>query len=173
MTRPSCLTPTICAFHLGFGLGEERVWIGAPCTGDTTVLAVTHRPDVVSSIWRSRFGPEGGHLTFGAVNEKGRHDATLRQSDHRHRGAEQGRGRAHPPALWADQFLHGWETGRAIIGFRLKGYPVRMTLPLPILEDFEHYARKNGTKTRRTPHRPRRMPTSRPSGRTGGPWCWS
>ena len=51
----------------------------------------------------------------------------------------------------ADQFLHGWEEGRAIIGFRLKGYPVRMTLPLPILEDFEHYARKNGTKTRRTP----------------------
>ena len=33
----------------------------------------------------------------------------------------------------------------------MKGYPVRMTLPLPILEDFEHYTRKNGTKTRRTP----------------------
>ena len=51
----------------------------------------------------------------------------------------------------ADQFLHGWEEGRAIIGFRLKGYPVRMTLPLPILEDFKHYARKNGTSTRCTP----------------------
>ena len=22
----------------------------------------------------------------------------------------------------ADQFLHGWETGRAIVGFRLKGH---------------------------------------------------
>ena len=31
----------------------------------------------------------------------------------------------------ADQFMYGWETSRAMIGFRASGKMVRLTLPLP------------------------------------------
>ena len=49
----------------------------------------------------------------------------------------------------ADQFIHGWETGRAVIGFRLEGYPIRMILPLPRPEDFLEYERNTQTGNRR------------------------
>ena len=114
------------------------------------MTAVTHKSDVVSGIWWSRFRPESGRLTSGAGNEK--EDMTQRYASRTTVTVDRSKAEVEHilRRYGADQFLHGWETGRAIIGFRLKGYPVRMTLPLPILEDFEHYARKNGTKTRRT-----------------------
>ena len=31
----------------------------------------------------------------------------------------------------ADQFMYGWETSRAMIGFRASGKMVRLSLPLP------------------------------------------
>lgn len=46
----------------------------------------------------------------------------------------------------ADQFLHGWEEGRAVIGFRIRGYPVRMLLPLPRVEEFLEYRQPSGRK---------------------------
>ena len=36
----------------------------------------------------------------------------------------------------ADQFMYGWEPSRAFIGFRLKGYQIRISLPLPDPKDF-------------------------------------
>ena len=42
----------------------------------------------------------------------------------------------------ADQFLYGWEDGKGIIGFRVKGLPVRMVLPLPSMEEFRYYQPK-------------------------------
>ena len=38
----------------------------------------------------------------------------------------------------ADQFLYGWEDGKGIVGFRVKGLPVRMVLPLPSMEEFRY-----------------------------------
>ena len=52
----------------------------------------------------------------------------------------------------ADQFIHGWEPGRAVIGFRIREYPVRMTLPIPDIEDFLTFERKTPTGIR-TSHR--------------------
>ena len=57
----------------------------------------------------------------------------------------------------ADQFLHAWEPGRAYIGFRVRGYPVRMTLPLPDPGDFHRYRRANSHSwTTRTPEAARK-----------------
>ena len=49
----------------------------------------------------------------------------------------------------ADQFFYGWEEGRGVIGFRIKGLPVRVVLPLPALEDFQHYEQKTKYGTSR------------------------
>ena len=38
----------------------------------------------------------------------------------------------------ADQFLYGWQETHALIAFRIRGYQVRMTLPLPDPAEFEH-----------------------------------
>ena len=54
----------------------------------------------------------------------------------------------------AEEFMYGWRDGVGVIAFRLRGLPVRMTLPLPRLEDFEHTEHQTayGTRTRkRTP----------------------
>ena len=55
----------------------------------------------------------------------------------------------------ADQFLHGWEPGRGVIAFRLRKHPVRMTLPLPELEEFREYQRGNSSvkRTEEAAHR--------------------
>ncbi len=49
----------------------------------------------------------------------------------------------------ADQFLHGWEEGQAIIGFRLSSYAFRMLIPMPRREEFDHKIRKNGRRKMR------------------------
>ena len=74
----------------------------------------------------------------------------------------------------ADQFMQGWEASLGVVGFRINGFQVRMLLPLPNPEDFRHYERKSGYSTRQVERRPRprRRPTSKPSGRHGGPCCW-
>lgn len=36
----------------------------------------------------------------------------------------------------ADQFMYGWEPGRAVIGFRMRGRQIRLELPLPKETDF-------------------------------------
>ena len=54
----------------------------------------------------------------------------------------------------ADQFMYGWHEEGAVIGFRIKGIPVRMTLPIPPEEEFRTYQQKTryGPKNRtRTP----------------------
>lgn len=36
----------------------------------------------------------------------------------------------------ADQFMYGWEAGRAVVGFRMEGRQVRFVLPLPDKSDY-------------------------------------
>lgn len=52
----------------------------------------------------------------------------------------------------ADQFLYGWDEGRAVIGFRAKGRQVKFVLPLPDrkAKKFTHYMRGR-SEVARTP----------------------
>lgn len=47
----------------------------------------------------------------------------------------------------ADQFMYGWESGQALVGFRMEGRMVRFVLPLP---DKEDYRRTPGRGLERT-----------------------
>ncbi len=47
----------------------------------------------------------------------------------------------------ADQFLYGWESANAVIGFRMKGRMVRMVLPLPSQDDPAFTEYQSGSKT--------------------------
>jgi hypothetical protein len=38
----------------------------------------------------------------------------------------------------ADQFMYGWEAERAIIAFRMQARMVRLTLPMPDMQEFMH-----------------------------------
>ena len=49
----------------------------------------------------------------------------------------------------ADQFMYGWETSRAVIGFRYSGKMVRIFLPLPDPQSDEFHLTPSG-KRRRT-----------------------
>jgi len=42
----------------------------------------------------------------------------------------------------ADQFISGWEHGRAMLGFRVHDRMVRFELPLPSAEDYKQQARR-------------------------------
>jgi len=46
----------------------------------------------------------------------------------------------------AEQFISGWEHGRAVIGFRCKDRLVRFELPLPQQEDFARHPRHTWKK---------------------------
>jgi hypothetical protein len=47
----------------------------------------------------------------------------------------------------ADQFVSGWEEGRAMVGFRIAGRTVRLEVPMPTLKDVE----RDGANRRRSP----------------------
>lgn len=50
----------------------------------------------------------------------------------------------------ADQFIYGWEIGRAIIGFRMHGIMIRITLPMPRKDDEAFTKTPAGRRTRNT-----------------------
>ena len=50
--------------------------------------------------------------------------------------------------------MQGWEAGLGVVGFRIKGFQVRMLLQLPNPEDFRHYERKSGYFTRQVERAP-------------------
>lgn len=48
----------------------------------------------------------------------------------------------------ADQFMYGWEQGRAIIAFRMNGRYVRLMLPMPDRDDPEFWQTPSGRRRR-------------------------
>lgn len=48
----------------------------------------------------------------------------------------------------AEQFIHGWDQERAMIGFRMQGRFIKMTLPLPRKDDPEFRKTPSGRRRR-------------------------